>query len=331
MKPHVFITRYLPEAALEKAREACDVDLWEDEMPPPYEALQQRSRGKDGVLTMLTDRIDAAFMDAAGPALKVISQMAVGYDNIDIQAAQERGIAVGNTPGVLTEATADLAFTLLLAAARRIVEGVRYIENGEWKTWHPTVLLGRDLAGAKLGIVGFGRIGRAVAKRASGFDMSILAYSPRLTDEAARAASVERTDLDTLLRESDFVSLHTPLNAETRHLINRERLALMKPTAILVNTARGGVVDQDALYQALVDGVIGGAALDVTTPEPLPADHPLLKLPNVIVVPHLGSATIGTRGRMAAMAVDNLIAGLAGKPLPNALVAGKRAGSPQST
>jgi glyoxylate reductase len=325
VKPRIFITRYIPEAALEKACAACDLDLWEDEMPPPYEALLERSRGKDGVLTMLTDRIDAAFMDAAGASLKVISQMAVGYDNIDIRAAEQRGIAVGNTPGVLTDATADLAFTLLLTAARRIVEGVRYIENGDWKTWHPTVLLGRDLAGASLGIIGFGRIGRAVARRASGFNLSILAYSPSLTDDDARAAGVERADLDTLLRQSDFVSLHTPLNAETRHLINQQRLAMMKPTAILVNTARGGVVDQDALYQALVDGTIGGAALDVTTPEPLPSDHPLLKLPNVVIVPHLGSATIGTRGRMAEMAVDNLIAGLNGKPLPNAVVAGRRA------
>jgi glyoxylate reductase len=326
LKPQVFITRQIPEAALQKARAACDVDLWEDEMPPPYATLLERSRDKDGVLTMLTDRIDAAFMDAAGANLKVISQMAVGYDNIDVQAAQERGIAVGNTPGVLTDATADLAFTLLLAAARRILEGVRYIENGEWKTWHPTVLLGHDLAEATLGIIGFGRIGRAVAQRASGFNMRVLAYSPSLTDTDARAANVERANLDDLLRHSDFVSLHTPLNDQTRHLINRDRLAQMKPTAILINTARGGVVDQDALYEALTNGVIGGAALDVTTPEPLPSTDPLLSLPNVLVVPHMGSATIGTRGRMAEMAVDNLIAGLTGKPLPNSVVSGKHAG-----
>lgn len=324
MKPRVLITRQIPEDALRQAQTACDVDLWTDEMPPPYETLVERARGKDGVLTMLTDRIDAAFMDAAGDSLKVISQMAVGYDNIDVQAARERGIAVGNTPGVLTDATADLAFTLLLAAARRILEGVRYIENGEWKTWHPTVLLGRDLVGATLGIVGFGRIGQAVAKRAQGFSMRVLAYSPSLTDEQARSAGVERADLDRLLRESDFVSLHTPLNDQTRSMINRETLALMKPDAILINTARGGVVDSAALYEALQTGVIGGAALDVTSPEPLPADDPLLKLPNVLVVPHVGSATIGTRGRMAAMAVDNLIAGLTGAPLPNTVVAGRR-------
>jgi lactate dehydrogenase-like 2-hydroxyacid dehydrogenase len=320
VNPRVFITRQIPDAGLEKVRAVFEVDVWEDEMPPPYESLIERSRGADGVLTMLTDRIDAGFMDAAGTNLKVISQMAVGYDNIDIHAAKERGIAVGNTPGVLTDATGDLAFTLLLAAARRIVEGVRYIEHGEWKTWIPTVLLGRDLVGATLGIIGFGRIGRAVARRASGFDMRILAYSPSLTDEEASATQVERAEIERILREADFVSLHTPLNDSTRHLINRETLKLMKPTAILVNTTRGGVVDQDALYEALVNGVIGGAALDVTTPEPLPGDHRLLKLPNVVVVPHIGSATVGTRGRMATMAADNLIAGVIGNPLPNAVI-----------
>jgi glyoxylate reductase len=324
VKPHVFITRHIPDSALQKVQTSCDVDLWEDEMPPPYETLIERATDKDGVLTMLTDHIDAAFMDAAGSNLKVISQMAVGYDNIDIQAAQARGIAIGNTPGVLTETTADLAFSLLLAAARRILEGVRYIENDEWKTWHPTVLLGSDVSGATLGIVGFGRIGRAVAKRAAGFDMRVFAYSPSLTDDQARDANVERAELERLLRESDFVSLHTPLNQHTRHLINRETLKLMKPTAILVNTSRGGTVDQEALYEALANGIIGGAALDVTTPEPLPADHPLLKLQNVLIVPHIGSATVGTRGRMAAMAADNLIAGVTGKPLPNAVVVGTR-------
>jgi lactate dehydrogenase-like 2-hydroxyacid dehydrogenase len=324
VKPQVFVTRHIPDAALEKVRASCDVDLWEDEMQPPYETLIERSHGKDGVLSMLTDRIDAGFMDAAGLNLKVVSQMAVGYDNIDVNAAKKRGIAIGNTPGVLTDTTANLAFALLLAAARRIVEGVRYIENDEWKMWHPTVLLGRDVSGATLGIVGFGRIGKAVARRAAGFNMRILTYSPSLTDEAAHAEKVERVDLEFLMRESDFVSLHTPLNDATRHLINHETLKLMKPTAILVNTARGGVVDQDALYDALVNGVIGGAALDVTTPEPLRGDHPLLKLPNVVIVPHIGSATVGTRGRMASMAADNLIAGVTGKPLPNAVVVGTR-------
>lgn len=269
---------------------------------------------------MLTDPIDAAVLDAAGPTLKVISQMAVGFDNIDINAAERRGIAVGNTPGVLTEATADIAMALMLALGRRIVEGMAYIRAGQWKTWEPQTLLGIDLPGATLGVVGFGRIGRAFAKRAAAFDMHILAYSPSLTDRDARALGVERADLDDLLRRSDVVSLHTALNPQTRHLLNRERLALMKPSAILVNTARGAVVDQPALYDALVAGTIAGAALDVTDPEPLPADHPLLSLPNVVIAPHIGSATIGTRRRMALMAADNLIAGVTGQPLPTRVV-----------
>lgn len=318
--PRVFVTRRIANVALEQLRAACTVDLWEDELPPPYETLRERARGVDGLLCMLTDRIDAALMDAAGGRLKVISQMAVGYDNIDISAARARGIAVGNTPGVLTEATADLAFALLLAAARRLLEGAAYIKAGRWKTWHPLALLGADLAGATLGIIGFGRIGRAVAKRARGFDLHVLAYSPSLTEDEARQSGVERAELDDLLRRADFVSLHTPLNVQTRHLIDRRRLALMKPTAILINTARGGVVDQDALYDALAHDVIGGAALDVTDPEPLPADHPLLGLSNVLVVPHIGSATVGTRTQMALMAAANLIAGVRGEPLPNAVV-----------
>lgn len=318
MKPAVFVTRAIPEPALEKLAAACEVDLWTEELPPPYETLIERARGKDGVLCMLTDRIDARFMDSA-QTLRVISQMAVGYDNIDISAARERGIAIGNTPGVLTDATADTAFALLLACARRLPEGAQYIRDGRWKTWHPTVLLGRDLAGAVLGIVGFGRIGQAVAKRGRGFDMRILAYSPSLTAEAAAEHGVERADLDRLLAESDFISIHTPLNAQTRHLINRETLAKMKPTAILINTARGGVVDQSALYEALTNGVIGAAGLDVTDPEPLPAEDPLLALPNALIVPHIGSATIGTRTKMALMAVDNLIAGVSGQPLPTAV------------
>lgn len=318
MKPSVFVTRSIPEPALERLAAACEVDLWQDEMPPPYETLIARASGKDGILCMLTDRIDAHFMDSAA-GLKVISQMAVGYDNIDVSAARERGIAIGNTPGVLTDATADTAFALLLACARRLPEGAAYVRDGHWKTWHPTVLLGRDLTGATLGIVGFGRIGQAVARRARGFGMRILAYSPSLTDETAAAHDVERAELKTLLAESDFVSVHTPLNANTRHLINRDTLRQMKPTAILINTSRGGVVDQAALLDALSQGIIGGAGLDVTDPEPLPADHPLLSLPNILIVPHIGSATIGTRTKMALMAADNLIAGVRGQPLPNAV------------
>ena len=286
-------------------------------MPPPRDVLLERVRGVDGILCVLTERIDGELLDAAGSQLKVVSQMAVGYDNIDIAATRARGIPVGNTPGVLTDATADLAFALLLAIARRIVEGMDYIRNGQWETWEPKTLLGADLTGATLGIVGYGRIGRAMAKRASGFDMRILAYSPSLTDEEAQQAGVIRAELNTLLRESDFVSVHAPLNANTKHLINRETLAQMKPSAILVNTSRGGLVDQTALYDALTNGVIRAAALDVTDPEPLAADHPLMKLPNVVIVPHIGSASVKTRDRMASMAADNLLAGVRGEPLPN--------------
>ena len=319
MKPRVFVTRRIPAAGLDRVLAACEVDVWPGDMPPPYEVLCQRVRGVDGLLCLLTDRVDANLMEAAGPQLKVISQMAVGYDNIDVAAAQARGIAVGNTPGVLTEATADLAFALLLAAARRLFEAAAYVREGRWQTWEPMALLGADLSGAALGIVGLGRIGRAVARRAAGFDLRVIACSPGLLPDEAAAAGAELADLDTLLRESDFVSLHVPLNDSTRHLINRERLALMKPSAMLINTARGPIVDQNALVDALQRGVIAGAALDVTDPEPLPANHPLLALPNAIVVPHIGSASRRTRDRMAQMAAENLLAGLRGAPLPNAV------------
>lgn len=315
--PKVFVSRVIP--GLDRLLNVCDADIWQDELPPPYDVLREHVRDVDGILCMLTERIDGALMDAAGSSLKVISQMAVGYDNIDVNAARERGIAVGNTPGVLTETTADLAFALLLAAARRLLEGARYIQDGKWITWHPTALLGHDVTGATLGIIGLGRIGKAVARRAAGFDMRILAHSRNLTDTEAAQSGAQRVELDDLLRQSDFVSLHCPLTAETRHLINRATLAQMKPSAILINTTRGAVVDQAALRDALAAGVIAGAALDVTDPEPLPASDPILTLPNVIVVPHVGSATIGTRGRMAQIAIDNLIAGISGQPLQHAV------------
>ena len=244
--------------------------------------------------------------------------MAVGYNNIDVAAAKERGIKLGNTPGVLTDATADLTFSLLLASARRLIEGVEYIREGKWQTWHPSVLLGVELRGSTLGIIGWGRIGKAVAKRAAGFDMRILAYS-RSTTPSESEDGVQFVDLNTLLRESDFVSLHVPQNESTYHMINRETLALMKPTAILINTARGGVVDPLALTEALQQGVLGGTALDVTDPEPLPPDHPLLSLKNALVVPHIGSATHQTRALMSSMSADNLIAGVTNQPLPNSI------------
>ncbi len=292
------------------------MDVWVGELPPSHDIILERVRGVDGLLCLLTDRIDAEVLEAAGPGLKVVSSCAVGVDNVDVDTATAHGIPVGNTPGVLTDATADLTFALLLAAARRVVEGDRLVKAGGWKTWGPAFLLGADLRGATLGIVGFGRIGRAVARRATGFGMRILFTDPSL---AAPEAGVQATqvDFETLLHEADFVSLHCPLTPETRSLMNATAFGKMKPTAVLVNTSRGPVVDQDALYEALSSKRIFAAALDVTTPEPLLVNSPLLTLENCIVVPHIASASWQTRERMSLMAAENLIAGLKGERLPN--------------
>jgi glyoxylate reductase len=313
--PGVYVTRRLPGAAWRRLQAFCRPESWDQEYPPPHEALREGVRDKEGLLCLLTDRIDAELMDEA-PALRVISQCAVGYDNVDVAAAARRGILVGNTPGVLTETTADFAFALLMAAGRRVVEGMDYVRAGRWRTWGLTVLLGQDIHGATLGIVGMGRIGAAVARRARGFDMRLLYH-----DQVRRAAlevelGLTYVTLEELLEESDFVTLHVNLTPETEGLIGAAELARMKRTAVLVNTSRGPVVDPGALYQALRDGEIAAAALDVTDPEPLPADHPLLTLPNLIVAPHIASASAATRERMALMAVENLEAGLAGRPLP---------------
>jgi len=282
-----------------------------------HQELLKKVRGVDGLLCLLTDPVDEKVIQAAGPRLKVISNYAVGYDNIDLAAATARGIPVGNTPGILTETTADFAFTLLVTAARRVAEGDRSVRAGLWQTWGPTTLLGADIHKATLGIVGFGRIGRAVARRARGFDMTVLYHDPLAAPlPEAEQLDAHPVDLEMLLRTSDFISLHTPLNQQTRRLIRRETLAMMKPTAVLVNTARGGVVDTHNLYEALRDGVIAYAALDVTDPEPLPADHPLLSLENVLVTPHIASASRATRGKMALYAAMNLIAGVKGERLP---------------
>lgn len=314
-KPKVFVTRMILDKGLDRIKEFCDLDLWTEELPPARELVLARVRGVEGILSLLTDKMDGELMDAAGPGLKVISNYAVGYDNIDIPAATQRRIAVGNTPGVLTDATADLSFALLIAAARRVVEGARYVRDGHWKTWGPSLLLGSDLVGATLGIIGYGRIGRTVAKRASGFDMNIIYYDPTIAPGSGLPG--RQVDLPTLLRESDFVSVHTPLTPETHHMINRAAFSQMKPSAVLVNTARGPVVDPAALYEALRDGQIFAAGLDVTEPEPIPLDSPLLTLDNLIIVPHIASASIRTREQMAVMAADNLIAGLKGERLPN--------------
>jgi glyoxylate reductase len=301
---HVFVSRQLPGSALDRLRGAYDTTVWPEQQPPTQAQLREHAAGADALLTLLTDHIDADLISSA-PNLKVIANYAVGYDNIDVEAATARSIAVGNTPDALTEATADLAFALLMAAGRRIAEAAGAARAGAWETWEPGAFLGADIYGATIGIIGLGRIGQAVARRAAGFGMEVLTTETR-----------DAHNLEHLLQRSDFVSLHLPLTSGTHHLINAKTLSLMKPTAILINTSRGGVVDQAALAQALSTGQIAGAALDVTDPEPLPLEDPLWQAPNLLVVPHIGSATWTARERMAEIAVDNILAGLDGKPLP---------------
>ncbi len=315
MKPKVYVTRHLPETAFRELTAVCDVDIWDKEIPPPYETLLEKISDKQGILCLLTDEIDENLINAA-PNLKVISQCAVGYDNIDVSAATALGIWVGNTPGVLTDATADFTLALLMAAARRIGEAVDYVRTGKWKTWGLTTLLGHEIYGTTLGLIGFGRIGQAVAKRACGFDMRILYYDIRRYPEAEDELKAEYCDLDHLLAVSDFVSLHVNLTLETKGLIDTDALKRMKPSSVLINTARGPIVDSEDLYMALKQGQIAYAALDVTEPEPLPSNHKLLTLPNLIIVPHIASATVTSRNLMAQMAVRNLIAGVRGEALP---------------
>jgi glyoxylate reductase len=316
-RPKVFVARAIPDDGLRPILEACDARVWEDEVQPPRDELLRAIEGCDGVLTLLTDRVDDEFLDRAGPGLRVVSNLAVGFDNIDVPACTARGIAVGNTPGVLTDTTADLAFALLMAAARRVAEGDRYVRAGRWRTWGPMLLMGPDVHGSTLGIVGFGRIGQAVARRASGFGMTILYHDVNeLPADVTGPFGATYVPMDELFARSDFISLHVNLTPETRHLIDADALRKMKPTAVLVNTSRGPVVDQVALHAGLRDGVIWAAALDVTDPEPMPADDPLLSLENCLVVPHIASASRVTRGKMAAMAAANLLAGVRGERLP---------------
>jgi len=317
-KPKVAVTRVIPDAGLEMLREAADIRLWEQELPPSPEELDALLDGVDGALTLLTDRIDGAVLDRH-PQLKVVSNFAVGFDNVDVAAATARGVAVCNTPNVLNDATAEMAFTLLTAAARRVVEAADYVRDGKWKTWGPKLLLGQDLTGATLGIVGFGRIGRKLARMVSGFDMTVLVNDVFHDPDAERELGVRYVSLNELLEQSDFVSLHVLLNDETHHLIGREQLAAMKPTAVLINAARGPVVDTDALVHALETGEIFAAGLDVTDPEPLPADHPLVRLPNCVVVPHIASATVTSRNNMATLAAANVLDVLHGRE-PQAIV-----------
>ena len=317
-RPRVFVSRIIPDAGLQLIVNQTDADVWQPDMPPPRDELLRRVEGVDGFLAMLTDAVNDELLDRAGPQLRVVSNYAVGFDNIDVPACTRRGVAVGNTAGVLTETTADCAFALLMAAARRIPEAYDYVRQGKWKTWGPMLLLGPDIHHATLGILGFGRIGREIAKRARGFDMQVLYYDvfPAPPEEEARLGA-RRASLDEVLAASDFITLHVNLTPETHHMMNRDAFAKMKRSAILVNASRGPVVDPDDLYDALRNGVIAGAALDVTEPEPLPADHKLLTLPNCLIVPHIASASFKTRGEMARIAAENVLAGIAGKPLPS--------------
>jgi glyoxylate reductase len=311
-RPRVFVSRLIPEDGLRPIREATDARIWEEDLPPPRSALLDAVAGCHGVVTLLTDRVDDEFLDAAGPQIKVVSNYAVGFDNVDVPACTARGVAVGNTPGVLTETTADLAFALLMAAARRIPEGDRYVRMGRWKTWGPLLLLGLDVHGSTIGIVGFGRIGQAVARRAMGFGMTVLYHDVHRVDPAVeREFGATFLPLEELLARADFVSLHVNLTPQTKGLIDAEKLSWMKPSAVLVNTSRGPVVDGRALADALRDGGIFAAALDVTDPEPIPTDDPLLSLDNCLVVPHIASASRATRSKKAEMASANLLAGVA--------------------
>ncbi len=303
----VFVTRVIDSAALERLRAAATVTVWRDELPPPESVLRSTLKNADAVLSMVTDKIDARVI-AEAARLRVISNLAVGVDNIDLEAATRAGIAVGHTPGVLTEATADLAFGLLMATARRIAEADRHVRAGGWHTWGPMTLLGRDVHSSTLGLIGFGAIGQAMARRAAGFGMRVLyLIHPSSKLHNGRVPGALGVGLPRLLADSDYVSIHVPLTAKTRRMIGAREFALMKPGAILINTARGTVVDQAAMVAALKSGHLGGAGLDVTDPEPIESGDPILHFDNVVITPHIGSASIAARARMAAIAVENIL------------------------
>ncbi len=326
-RPRVFVTRRIPAAGLESIRAHCDAEVWAGDLPPSYEHIREKIADCEGLVSLLTDRVDAALLDAA-PRLKVVSNYAVGFNNVDVPACTARGVCVGNTPGVLTDATADMAFCLLIAPARRLVDGHDYGRAGRWKTWEPLGHLGQDLAGRTLGVVGMGRIGYALARRCQrGWDMKVLYFDVHRSEKAEQDLGARLVDLDTLLAQSDFVSVHTDLNDSTRGLFNLATFRKMKPSAVFVNTARGPIVVERDLVEALKTGVIFAAGLDVTDPEPPAADGPLYGVPNLIVAPHIASATVGTRNAMADICARNLLAGLRGEALPawvNPEVAGRR-------
>lgn len=320
MRRRIFVSRMIPDAGLDLLKDKVDMSVWPGDMPPSRDELLASVAGCDGVICLLSDRIDAGFMDAAGPSLKVVSLFSAGFDNVDIEQATKRGILVTNTPDQLTETTAELALTLMMGAARRVLEGIEQVRDGSWKTWGPRTLRGHDLLGSTLGIIGMGRIGAALARRAIALGMKVIYYDPSTTMIPPKSEPVVRIEnIETLFKKSDFISLHCPLTPATRHIINRESISLMKPEAVLVNTARGPCIDTDALTEALENNTIFAAGLDVTDPEPLPPDHRLASLPNCLVLPHIGSATFRTRNDMAQGAATNLLDVLDGRIPPDTL------------
>jgi glyoxylate reductase len=315
----VLVTRMLPTPAMDAIRARCDADVWEDEWAIPRDQLLHRVAGKRGAVTLLTEKVDGEFLDAAGPDLVVVANYAVGFDNIDVAACTERGVLATNTPEVLTETTADTAWALLMAAARRVPEGDRFLRSGTKWIWGPEMMLGQDVHGATLGVVGFGRIGQAVARRAQGFGMRIVYFDLyRPPEDVERELGAEYREFEDLLAEADLISIHVALTPDTRHLFGAEQFRRMKPTAVIVNTSRGPVIHEAALAAALRDGEIFAAGLDVFEREP--EVHPdLLGLDNAVVIPHLGSATVATRNAMGMLAAENLIAGLEGRRPPTLL------------
>mmetsp|Transcript_78944 Transcript_78944/g.92276 ORF Transcript_78944/g.92276 Transcript_78944/m.92276 type:complete len:338 (+) Transcript_78944:88-1101(+) len=319
--PRIFVSRLLPAAGMTELYAFAnganiELDVWQDELPPPRAVLLQKVKGCIGIVTLLTDTVDEALMDAAGPQLKVISNFAVGYNNIDTTAAIKRGISVGNTPGVLTEATADMAFALLISAARRVPESVQYAQNGNWKTWLPLGFIGQDLHGKTVGVIGMGRIGYRFAESCHrGWDMKVIYYDALSNAAADKNLKATKVTLDQLLAQSDFISVHCNLTPETKKLIGAKEFSKMKKTAVFVNTARGPIVDESALMDACQNKTIFAAGIDVTDPEPPAKKSRIFSIPNLVVAPHIASATIQTRNAMALIAAKNLIAGIKGQPL----------------
>ena len=316
-KPKVFVTREMPERGLRVIEERFDTEVWREYAPPPKKIIIEKAAKVDALATLLSDKIDTEVFDVA-PNLKIVAQMAVGFDNINVKEATKRGIYVTNTPGVLTETTADFAWALLMAVARRVVEADIYVRSGDWKVgWHPMMIQGRDVYGATIGIVGLGRIGGSIAKRAKGFDMNVLYYDIVRRPDLEKEHNIQFTDIDLLFQKADFITINAPLTKGTYHLVDEKKLKMMKKTAYLINNARGPIVDEKALYKALKEGWIAGAGLDVFEQEPTPMQNPLLKLNNVVVAPHISSASYETRSRMAEMVAENLIAFFEEKTPPN--------------